>query len=49
MTRTTASLTIAVPNQPQLLGARLFVQGFEPGLAGNGTGTNGWLVQVGGR
>jgi hypothetical protein len=44
-----ASVSFPIPNQPQLLGVRLYVQGFEPDLAGNGTGTNGLLMQVGGR
>jgi hypothetical protein len=44
-----AVLTVAIPNQPMLLGSRLYVQGFEPNLTGTGTGTIGLLVQVGGR
>jgi hypothetical protein len=43
------TVTLSIPNQPLLLGSRLFVQGFEPSLTGNGTGTIGMLVQVGGR
>lgn len=46
---TAASATLPVPNQPLLLGYRLYAQGFAPDLAGNGVGTNGVLVQVGGR
>ena len=45
----TASVAVPIPNQPLLLGARLFVQGFELGTSGPGTGTFGLLVQVGGR
>lgn len=44
-----ASLTLSIPNQPGLLGARLYAQGFEPSPTGAGTGTYGVLLQLGGR
>lgn len=45
----TASLTLPIPNRPGLLGARLYVQGFEPSPSGAGSGTQGLLLRLGSR
>lgn len=45
----TGTVAVPIPNQPLLLGARLYVQGFDVGITNPGTGTFGLLMQIGGR